>query len=234
MPEFVGEVISVRQETHDVKTLRITKPKDFSFIPGQYCLVSFLDKFQNESRPFTFTTSPLVRDHFELTIKHMHDFTRELHMLRPGAKLRINGPLGDALNYDETQDSVFIAGGSGITPFMCAIRHSLAKKIKKKIMLIFSNKTEEDIIFREELDMIARRNIKIIYTLTSEVPENWKGEKGYMSKEMIGRHVKEPGKYLWYVVGPPPMMASVRQMLMEMSIPDDRIRMEEWQLPGKS
>jgi len=231
MTEFIGDVLEVRQETPDVKTFRIAKPKGFSFIPGQYCLVAFIDKFNGESRPFTFTTSPLVKDYFELTIKQMHEFTTALHGLKKGEKLRINGPMGEALNYNENQDAVFIAGGSGITPFISMIRYNIAKKLKSKIILLFSNRTEKDVIFRKELDAIKQKNIQVVHTLTSETPNGWKGETGYVSEAMIKKHVKNLNQYLWYVVGPPAMIQSMRSLLANLQI--DNIRIDEWQLPGK-
>jgi NAD(P)H-flavin reductase len=238
MSQFIGEIIKLIQETPDVKTFRITKPHNFTFIPGQYCLVSFLDKieFMDEARPFTFTSSPTQKDFIDLTIKLMGDFTKELFKLDQGTKLQIDGPKGESLNFDENikENVVFIAGGSGITPCIVALRYATAKNLPNKMMLFFSNKTFKDIIYGKELEILNHKNITIINTISDEIPGDWHGETGRINKAMIEKYVKIPSKWLWYVCGPPPMVTAIKNILHDLNIPEEKLRIEEWQLPGKS
>lgn len=237
MAQFIGEIIEIRNETYDVKTFRVRKPISFSFIPGQYCLVSFIDRqeFADESRPFTFANSPTDDRFIEITVKKISGFTAALHSLKVGDKLKIEGPLGASLNFNESvkDDIIFLAAGSGITPFISAIRYIITKKLSNKIILLFSNKTENDIIYKKELEKINNRNIKIIHTLSQEAPEGWKGEIGRINKEMVEKYVKNPKEKLWYICGPPLMADSIKKILIEMNIPQERLRIEDWQLPGK-
>lgn len=235
MPRFEVELAEVRQETHDVKTFRFVRPEGLDFVPGQYCTLSFPDKFRDESRPFTFASSPGQKEMFELTIKKMGDFTSELFKLRSGDRMILKGPNGENLNFDGSvkEDVVFLAGGSGITPFMSAIRYASEKKLPNHMILFFSNRTDGDIIYRRELEGLKSDNIKIVHTLSDEWPQNWEGERGRISREMIERHVESARGKLWYICGPPPMVSSMKGILVEIGVPDEMTRVEDWQLPGK-
>lgn len=229
---MIGEIIKVKQETPDVKTFRLKLEQPIKFIPGQFCMVSCIGKkiCDGEDRPFTFASSP-TEEEIELTVKIMGKYTHALDSLTVGDKFNISQPSGTALNFDETvkEDVVFIAGGSGVTPFMSAIRYAIKKQLPNKMTLLFSNRKKEDIIFRQELDNLPD-NIKVIYTLTNE---QWDGESGRVSIEMLRKYVDNPGDKLWYICGPPPMVQAMKELLFGMGIIEKNIRMEGWQLPGK-
>jgi ferredoxin-NADP reductase len=238
MHQTEGEIKEIRDETHDVKTFVLTVVNRLDFVPGQYSMVCMKEKegFQKEWRPFTFVNIP-EDEQVELTVKRMGKFTTTMHRLRPGDKLILRGPFGEELNFDETviDDVVFVAGGSGITPFMSAIRFAVARNMQNDIWLFYSNKTIGDIIFREELDELNQReNIRVLHALTKEIPEDWNGLEGRLNKAAIASSLEEPAAKLWYICGPPPMVHAVREMIGEIGVPDDRIKSEDWQIPGKS
>jgi len=240
MIQFTGEITAIKDQTHDVKTFTIKSPTDFNFISGQYCLVSFVDneKFKDQRKPFTFTNSPTDKGFIELTIKKIGPFTTALFSLKIGDLLKIRGPIGKFLNFDETikKDVVLIAGGSGITPFMSIIRYSLAKNLPNKIIMFNGNRTVDDIIFREDLEKIddEEDNIKIINSLTRETSADWKGERGRIDKDMIKRYVNNLSKHLWYICGPPPMIKAMKAMLKELDLAEEDKRIDPWEIPGKS
>jgi len=161
-----------KKGTEYEKTFTIKSPTDFNFISGQYCLVSFVDnkKFKDQRKPFTFTNSPTDKGFIELTIKKIGLFTTALFSLKIGDLLKIRGPIGRFLNFDETikKNVVLIAGGSGITPFMSIIRYSLAKNLPNEIIMFNGNRTVDDIIFREYLEEIddEENNIKTEISLS--------------------------------------------------------------------
>ena len=229
---MIGEIIKVKQETPDVKTFRLKLEHPIKFISGQFCLVSCIGKkiCDGEDRPFTFASSPTEKE-IELTVKIMGKYTRALDSLTAGDKFNISQPSGTALNFDETvkEDVVFIAGGSGITPFMSAIRYAVAKQLKNNITLLFSNQKEEDIIYRKELDNLPA-SIKVVNTLTAD---DWDGETGRIDRDMIEKYVDNPKERLWYICGPPPMVQAMKEILLNIGIIEKNIRIEGWQLPGK-
>jgi NAD(P)H-flavin reductase len=234
---FVCNIMSIRDETPDVKTFRIEKPTGFNFVSGQFCLVTLASNNSNpkDPKPFTFSNSP-TDDYLELTIKEMGSFTKALFSCAVGDNLRIDGPKGDTHKFDESvkDDVVFVAGGSGITPFMSALRYAVVKRLLNSFVLLFGNQSVKDIIFKEELDRITanNENIKIINVI-SRNDLQWHGEHGYIDKERILKYVENPKDKLWYLCGPPPMTRSIRSILAEIGIEEGNLRFDKWEIPGK-
>jgi ferredoxin-NADP reductase len=236
---FATKILKIIEETHDVKTFRLSRPANLDFIAGQYCLVSLPESHAQagQSRPFTFSSSPTDRHSIDLTVKRMGDFTSEMFALLPGQALEIDGPKGEQMNFDSSvQDKVvFVAGGSGITPFMSALRYADGEDLKNDMILLFANRASRDMIFRKELEDISsrHRNIRVINTITAVEP-GWKGEVGRVDRRMIEKYVPMPDVWLWYICGPPGMVLTVKTILAELGVSEKNLRIEPWQIPGKS
>lgn len=229
------KITGIIDETHDVKTFRLEK-KSIDFIPGQYILVSLPDfeDIKDEDRPFTFSCSP-SKDYVEITVKKFGKITTIMHeQLKVGNSLRLVGPFGESLNFDKSTKGniVFIAGGSGITPFKSIIDYIIEKQLPNKVFLFFSNRTQADIIYRDYWEQVKQK-VKVINALSNEEPKGWDGELGRIDKEMIQKYISGPKDYLYYICGPPPMTIAMKDMLRELGVPDSRSRIENWQLPGK-
>lgn len=240
MIQFKGKISDIRDETHDVKTFKVKSPTNLDFTPGQFCLVSFVneERFKDKKKPFTLANSPTQKDYIDLTIKKLGSFTSVLFSLEVEDYLKIRAPFGRHLNFDESvkDDIVFIAGGTGITPFMSAIRYSCAKNLPNKFILLNSNLTVNDIIYREELKLINNEydNIKVINTLVDEIPPEWTEERGLIDKDMILKYVNNPLDYLWYICGPPLMVEAMELILEEIDVSKNRRKIDPWETPAKS
>jgi NAD(P)H-flavin reductase len=237
MVESEGRIVEVRDETHDVKTFVIRLTNKIDFIPGQYCMVSMPEEkaFEKEWRPFTFVNPP-GEEHVELTVKRMGKFTTALHGMQQDDRLLLKGPFGEQLNFNESiqDDVVFVAGGSGITPFMSALRFAVSRGMPTRITLLYSNKTLDDIIYRRALEALDKRgNITVVFSLTKKIPKDWKGIHGRLDKDAIEAHVDRAKEKLWFVCGPPPMVESLRAILKDMGVLEERLRIEDWEIPGK-
>jgi len=152
MAENIVKILESGFINHDVKRFVVEKPEGFSFIPGQATDVSInLPEWKDQLRPFSFTSlneSPYLE--FIIKIYDDHNgVTHQLGKTNSGAELILHDVFG-TIQYKEP--GVFIAGGAGITPFIAIFRalHKLKKLIPGN-ELIFSNKTEADIILGEEL-----------------------------------------------------------------------------------
>ena len=239
MFEGEAEIMEVREETHDVKTFVMETAENIAFVPGQYCMISRPDneKFRDEARPRPFTFSNIPHeDHVEITVKKTGGFTGAMHNMKVGDKLRLKGPFGEQLNFDESvkDDVIFVAGGSGITPFMSAIRYAASKELPNRIVLLNSNDTVDDIIYKDELDALSQNEkITVKNTLSGSVPKGWDGLQGRIDKNMILAQVEQPAAKLWYVCGPPPMVQDLNAILLEIGLSEDKIKSEEWQIPAK-
>jgi ferredoxin-NADP reductase len=157
-------IIKSEYVTHDVKRFQVTKPENYSFIPGQAIDLSINDpEWKDQVRPFTFTGLN-DWDYLEFTIKIYRDrngVTQQLEKLHKGAELNISDPWG-AIAYKGP--GVFIAAGAGITPFIAILRQLLKEKKGDECSLIYSNKTREDIILRDELNKILHNRFTNILT----------------------------------------------------------------------
>ena len=103
-----------------------------------------------------------------------------------------------------------IAGGTGITPMLQVMRAAFRDRGDKTDMsLIFANQTEEDILLRDELDRCERDhdNFKLHYTVDKAPAKGWKYDQGFVTAEMIKKHMPQPGKDTQILLcGPPPML----------------------------
>ena len=234
-----ARITGIKQETHDVKTFRLEPEESIDFLPGQYCIVSIKEPEEDLDKdriPLTFA-SPPTRDYIELTVKRMGSYTSALHNLDEGKVLELGEPQGESLVFDESvdRDVVFLAGGSGITPFISAIRYSVDMDLDNSMTLIYSNMEYRDIIYRTELEHLSKEydRFKLVNTLTENSNGHWEGETGFVDEEMVERHVESPEEKLWYICGPPGMIDAMEEMLKDIGVPDELVRYEKWQLPGK-
>ena len=145
--EFVSKILKIGFVANDVKSFVIEKPEGYVFNSGQATNLSINTlRFRDEKRPFTFTSTnnDLV---IEFIVKKYNGLTKNLHELNPGDEVIIREPFG-TINY--FGPGIFIAGGTGITPFLSIFR-SLGEEIVKSNKLFFFNKTHKDIICEGEL-----------------------------------------------------------------------------------
>lgn len=173
------------------------------------------DKGKPVIRPYTPVTAPNVEGKLELLIKRYEGgkMSQHIHGLKPGQSLAIKGPIPKfQYKANEFDEVAFIAGGSGITPMWQVMQHIDANPSDKtKATLIFSNVTEQDILLRERFDDLAKRKpdqFKIVYTL-DKPPSGWQGATGYVSQDLVAKHVPLPAhgdKIKVFVCGPPGQM----------------------------
>ena len=206
--EYIVTVKDITQITHDVRRFRFDKPNGFKFSPGNATEVSInKPEWKNERRPFTFTCLN-DEDYLEFTIKIYSDHdgvTSQLGKLKVGDQLIIRDPWG-TIRYEGK--GVFIAGGAGITPFIAILRQLKRENKAEGNILIFANKTEQDIILKDELKSILGDNC--IFILSKEKKEGY--DFGRVDENYLKEKVKN-FKQNFYICGPPPMVLSLQKML---------------------
>ncbi|TDL19422.1 cytochrome-b5 reductase [Rickenella mellea] len=139
-----------------------------------------------------------------------------IHDLKPGDSLSIKGPIPKfPYKENEFEEVALIGGGSGITPLYQILTHALPKKTNKtKFTLIFANVTEADILLREEFDELKKSypdKFNVVYVLDKGT-KDWKGETGFVTKEIIKKYVPSPDlheKVKVFICGPPAQVSSV-------------------------
>ena len=122
-----------------------------------------------------------------------------------------------------------LAGGVGVTPCISMIKYCIDKKIETDIVLLYSNKTEADILFRKEFDQINKQNpnIKIVYTLT-RAEKQWNGYSRRIDKKMILETVPDLNERIFFLCGPPIFVSGMGNVLSELNIDEENVRKENF------
>jgi predicted ferric reductase len=227
-------VNGVDRETHNVWTLTLEPEKGevFPYRPGQFAFLTLRrEGFRSEEHPFTISSAPTREGALTFTIKESGDFTRTIGRTRPGDGALLQAPYGrfSSSLWPEAKSFIFIAGGVGITPIMSMIRFMRETGDSRPAVLIFGNRTEGDIVFREELAALPS-NLKTVHVL-SEPDDTWAGPRGYVTAELVRNHAGELlGEAEVFLCGPPAMTAAVARALESLGVPRRRVHSERFRL----
>ncbi|WP_226990597.1 ferredoxin--NADP reductase [Methanosarcina acetivorans] len=178
-------------------------------------------------KPFTLSSSP-TEEFLEITKKLTdHPFSNALAALKPGDQVSINGPFGEFTFREEYRNIGMLSGGIGITPLRSIIKYLVDKKLNTSIILLYSNRSENDIAFKEELENAQKQNpnIKIIDTITRPGPD-WKGITGRINAEMVKKFIPDYRERTFFTCGPMKMVDSMVSLLQELEIPEKQIKRE--------
>jgi ferredoxin-NADP reductase len=213
-----------RQETHDVKTFVFTsvRPAVFRFLPGQFLTLDVPLSGGVINRCYTIASSPARPYRISITVKRkpggavsgwLHD------NLRPGVEIRASLPLGDFTPPPSARGKwLMLSGGSGITPLMSMTRSSCDLADGRDIVFVHAARSPVDIIFRQELDLMARQSPRlrlahICETMAGE--SSWPGFTGRVSLPILRVIAPDLAEREVFCCGPAPFMAGVRTMLGE-------------------
>ncbi len=153
--------------------------------------------------------------------------------LRAGDRIELRGPIGGYFVWTAELGGpvLLVAGGSGVVPLMAMLRHRAASGTDAAMRLLYSSRSLEDVIYREELDRLAaaRNGIEVVHTLTRSQPDGWTGYARRIDAELLGE-VAWPAdeRPRVYVCGPTRLVESVAAGLVELGHEPDRIRTERF------
>jgi hypothetical protein len=221
MKKHIVKIINIKLVTHDVLRFTVLKPEGYKFIPGQATEVSInTPELKDNKEPFTFT-SLNENEHLEFTIKiyESHNgITNALEELKPGDELIIRDAFG-SIQYKG--EGVFIAGGAGVTPFIAILRQLDAENKIASNKLIFTNKTESDIILKEEFRKILGKSF--INTLTDEKKEGYENQA--IDVAFLKEKITDFNQH-FYICGPPALVGSVSEALVSLGAQADSVVVE--------
>ncbi|MGD9778795.1 ferredoxin--NADP reductase [Methanomethylovorans sp.] len=227
--KFEEKTIDIIKRTNDVKSFRFRRPEGFDYKPGQYILVSLEVEGKVITKAFSLSSSPTEKDHIEFTKKLTgHPFSNVLDNMKIGDSAVISGPFGKMTFEGEYAKVALLSGGIGITPMISICRYCTDLHLDADIVLIYSNKTENDLAFREELDEMMHNNnnnLKVVYTLT-RASESWTGCRERICENMVIREIPDYRERHFLICGPPEMVRSMEEMLALMNIPKDMVKKE--------
>jgi ferredoxin-NADP reductase len=213
--------------------IHLEKPEGFTFKAGQavYVTLPALKEVDGKGRVRKFSISSAPEDTDLVIATRLTDsaFKRSLANLPVGSAVEIEGPYGDlTLHDDATHPAVFLAGGIGITPFRSMVRDAAKRALSRDVVLFYSNRSAGDTAYLPELEKMAQQNprFKLVATMTHAV--DWQGEHGFITREMIERHIGDIARPVFYLAGPPAMVAAMATLLKDAGVRPENIRAEEF------
>jgi len=213
------------------------KPSGFAFKAGQSADVTLIDPpdtdAEGNTRTFSIASPPFENELVFTTRMRDTAFKRSLKKVPLATEVQIGSAAGSfTLHKNRAKPAVFLAGGIGITPFLSMARQADHDRLPHKLYLFYSNRRPEDAAFLNTLQTLekANPNFRLICTMTemSKSKKEWKGETVLIDKEMLSRHLAVLQGPIYYIAGPPTMVAAMRQTLVIAGIDEDDIRAEEF------
>ncbi|MFY9293059.1 MAG: hybrid-cluster NAD(P)-dependent oxidoreductase [Methylorubrum rhodinum] len=216
--------LAVRDETHDVKTFVLApkEPRLFAYAPGQFLTFSFEIGGETIHRCYTISSTPTRPHAVSFTVKRVPGgpVSNWLHdNLKPGDTVRALGPMGDFSCFRHpAQKYLLLSGGSGVTPMMSMARtfHDLAEP--RDVAFVHSARTPADIVFRRELETMARLDAGFRFHAVCEADsadEVWSGLTGRLSLDILRDAVPDFMDREIFVCGPKPYMDAVQALLRQ-------------------
>ena len=213
------------------------KPSGFEYRAGQSIDLTLLNPPEADAegniRAFSLASAPFDQDLMIATRMRDSAFKRVLGKASPGLEVKIEGPSGSfVLHRKAERPAVLLAGGIGITPFLSIVRQAAHEKAAHQIYLFYSNRRPEDGPFLEVLSETAKQNPRFHLIATMTKMENsqrkWTGETGLITGELLLKHLPAIEGPIFYLAGPPAMVAALRSILAEAQVDEDDIRTEEF------
>ena len=232
----LGEVVELIDETPKVRTVVLDLPEWPGHRAGQHVDVRLTaeDGYQAQ-RSYSIASAPEDR-RLALTVEGLPDGEVSSYLvgeLRTGDKLELRGPVGGYFVWEADMGGplLLVAGGSGVVPLMSMLRHRDASGAALGARLVYSSRSWEDVIYREELERLASatHGPEIIHTLTRSQPPGWTGYGRRVDAEML-TETAWPASSMpsAYVCGPTPFVEAVAAALVLLGYPATSVKTERF------
>jgi ferredoxin-NADP reductase len=232
----LGEVVELIDETPRVRSIILDVPEWPGHRAGQHVDVRLTAEDGYQAQRSYSIASPPEQDRVMLTVERLSDGEVSPYLvdeLRPGDVIELRGPIGGYFVWETRIGGplLLVAGGSGIVPLMAMLRHRAASGSTESARLIYSSRSFEDIIFREELERLTVRSdgVEVIHTLTRSQPPGWNGYARRIDAQMLTDTAFPPAsRPLTYICGPTSFVEVASRALVLLGHEAKRIRMERF------
>jgi ferredoxin-NADP reductase len=228
----VATVSEIRPETPRVKTLVLDVPDWPGHRAGQHVDVRLTaeDGYQAE-RSYSIASSANA-SRVELTVEGLEDGEVSPYLTddaRPGDQFEIRGPVGGYFVWNPAPGGpvLLVGGGSGVVPLMAMARQRATDDDEVPTRLLYSARTWDDVIYRDELEALNGGGFDVVYTLTREQPEGWTGYRRRVDRELLAE-VALADLALAFVCGPTPFVESVAEALVDLGHDPAKIKTERF------
>jgi len=228
---FETRVVRSRPLTPTTHGIELEKPANFAFQPTQFTYLQLETPGGVDVRPMSLATST-TRPHLEYGVR-MSDsaFKRAFAALQPGDTVLVQGPIGHYL-LDTSRPAVLVAGGIGITPLKGMAEYAADRKLPIPVRLVYSNRTEQEIAYRHELEVLERSNpnFHVLHTLTRPESGSWKGRTGRIAGTVEADLLAEAAEGLddpvYYLCGTTGFVEACYRSLLSSGVPEADTRFE--------
>ena len=231
------KLTEIKEASPTAKTFRFEAEHIPYFKAGQFMTVQIKDGNSLTTRPYSISSAPYETrgEHpfVEITVRrkkanaYISDIL--LDQVKAGETYLCEVGLGE-FHHDAIRDSRYItalAGGSGITPFISMAKEIRYGRLDADLTILYGSVDENDIILKDELDALISDHVHVVHVLSGDNPE-WKGEKGFLSAEIIKKYAHEDSTFM--ICGPWPMHGFLKKELAKLNVPARRIR---YDAPGQ-
>jgi ferredoxin-NADP reductase len=231
----LASVVGKQFETPRVMTVRLESDAWPGHLPGQHVDVRLTaeDGYQAQ-RSYSIASAPAA-GRLDLTVEEIADGEVSPYLseeLRPDDRLELRGPIGGYFTWTEADGGplLLVGGGSGVAPLMSMLRYREAIDSDIPATLLYSSRSWDEIIYREELDRLsADPALRVIHTLTRSHPDGWDGYTRRIDEAMLEDAAGEPGPgQLAYVCGPTRLVENVANNLVALGYATDRVKTERF------
>lgn len=232
-------VLNCYDETLDTKTFRLSRHdgRVFEYLPGQYVTLSVEVVGRKYKRSYSLASSPSHRCILEITVKRdanggvVSNWLNDNLMI--GDNIIVKGPYGKFSCAQNVPPKIlFLAAGSGIAPVMSMLRWLTDTEVQVDVSVLLSFRNSYDIIYRDELQLIAAHhsNIKLFITLTKEPSDitQWPGLTGRINRNLIAALVPDLAERAVYLCGPDAFMVDCHYYLKSLKLPDGQLFCESF------
>ena len=236
MKDVRAKFIEKIKRTETVKSFRFKPEQKIDFSPGQFLQVLFDEENRNNhdlNKYLSFSTAP-GKDYIEVTKRISEsEFSQRLLELKPGNAILMKAPMGSCIFKDEYEKIGFLIGGIGITPVISIIEYLIDKRLATDVCLLYSNKTEDDIAFKREIDTWSEHNkkIKVIYTVSTICNDEIKDKRcflGRINKQLFMTEVPHFTERVFFIFGPPNMVGAMKDLCLEMGCRREMVKTENF------
>ncbi|MCB9261009.1 MAG: 2Fe-2S iron-sulfur cluster binding domain-containing protein [Flavobacteriales bacterium] len=239
---FKLKVDKITRETTEAVSIRLLIPPPlkamFQYKAGQYLTLHAMLNGEDVRRSYSVCSSPFLDEMPTVAVKQVSNGKMSTFLnkdLKEGDLIDAMPPMGKfSVEPNENAQKLYMlyGGGSGVTPVKSIALTVLNKEPKSRVVLVYANKNEDSIIFKNEFDQLETEflgRLKIIHSLDNP-PANWSGLSGMLNAEkiidIVNKNAVQSVVTEHFICGPTGMMKMIEDTLKQMNVKAEHIHLE--------
>ena len=230
--EYDSVCTKIEDLTYDMKRFRfeLKDPSTVRFVAGQYMQL-FCPKYKGSNeevyRAYSIASDPAANNLIELIIRRVPNgicTTWCFDYLKEGDPVKLNGPYGDFRLSDSNAPMIFVAGGSGMAPFVSILHAMQNAGSKRQAKYFFGGNSTKDLCLSEQMKGFEQilEGFEFIPVVANPEGESWTGETGLVT-EAVRRQFKDLSGHEGYLCGSPGMIDAAVKVFVALGMPEDKI-----------